>query len=104
MLKENDDAKLLILCNPSNPTGGVHTEQRLRELAAVLDEYPNVAVLADEIYERLCAETVAVAFGSSAPFALSMAWSSPGPCACSRPPSWSKSARRPTHQPRTASL
>ena len=53
VLRENDDAKLLILCNPSNPTGGVHTEQRLRELAAVLDEYPNVAVLADEIYERL---------------------------------------------------
>ena len=53
VLSENDDVKLLILCNPSNPTGGVHTEERLRELAAVLDEYPNVAILADEIYERL---------------------------------------------------
>eukprot|EP00562_Extubocellulus_spinifer_P004203 CAMPEP_0178529006 /NCGR_PEP_ID=MMETSP0696-20121128/32104_1 /TAXON_ID=265572 /ORGANISM="Extubocellulus spinifer, Strain CCMP396" /LENGTH=494 /DNA_ID=CAMNT_0020160695 /DNA_START=43 /DNA_END=1527 /DNA_ORIENTATION=+ len=53
VLEENDDVKLLILCNPSNPTGGVHTEKRLRELADVLDEYPNVAVLADEIYERL---------------------------------------------------
>ena len=53
VLSENDNVKLLILCNPSNPTGGVHTEERLRELAAVLDEYPNVAILADEIYERL---------------------------------------------------
>ena len=53
VLEENDDVKLVILCNPSNPTGGVHTEKRLRELAVVLEDYPNVAILADEIYERL---------------------------------------------------
>lgn len=46
-------AKLLIFCNPSNPTGGVHNEERLKQLAAVLEDYPQVAVLADEIYERL---------------------------------------------------
>lgn len=46
-------AKLLIFCNPSNPTGGVHSEQRLMELADVLKDYPDVAILADEIYERL---------------------------------------------------
>ncbi len=44
---------LMILCNPSNPTGGVHNRQRLTELADVLVDYPEVAVLADEIYERL---------------------------------------------------
>jgi aspartate/methionine/tyrosine aminotransferase len=52
-LQQNPKTKLLILCNPSNPTGGVHDETRLQELAAVLQNYPKVAVLADEIYERL---------------------------------------------------
>jgi aspartate/methionine/tyrosine aminotransferase len=45
--------KALILCNPSNPTGGVHSLQRLEELAQVLMDYPKVAIIADEIYERL---------------------------------------------------
>jgi aspartate/methionine/tyrosine aminotransferase len=52
-LQQNPKTKLLILCNPSNPTGGVHDETRLQELAAVLQNYPKVAVLADEIYDRL---------------------------------------------------
>lgn len=52
-LEENPTTKLVILCNPSNPTGGVHDEKRLQELADVLQKFPNVAVLADEIYERL---------------------------------------------------
>ncbi len=54
-LEENKDKniKLMILCNPSNPTGGVHNEERLRELAEVLEDYPQIAILADEIYERL---------------------------------------------------
>lgn len=45
--------KLLVLCNPSNPTGGVHNESRLHGLAQVLNDYPEVSVLSDEIYERL---------------------------------------------------
>jgi aspartate/glutamate/aspartate-prephenate aminotransferase len=48
-----ETVKLLILCNPSNPTGGVYNESQLRELVAVLRDYPQVVVLADEIYERL---------------------------------------------------
>ena len=52
-LKENPNAKLIILCNPSNPTGGVYTKQQLAELCDVLQDYPQVKVLADEIYERL---------------------------------------------------
>mmetsp|Transcript_2151 Transcript_2151/g.3012 ORF Transcript_2151/g.3012 Transcript_2151/m.3012 type:complete len:449 (-) Transcript_2151:69-1415(-) len=52
-LESNSNAKLLILCNPSNPTGGVHDQERLEQLAKVLEDYPQVAILADEIYERL---------------------------------------------------
>lgn len=50
---QEDNIKCMILCNPSNPTGGVHNEERLKELANVLEDYPQIAILADEIYERL---------------------------------------------------
>ena len=43
----------MIFCNPSNPTGGVHSKAQLEDIAAVLEDYPDIAVLADEIYERL---------------------------------------------------
>ena len=52
-LEAHPSAKLLIFCNPSNPTGGVHDQKRCQELAAVLTDFPQVAILADEIYERL---------------------------------------------------
>jgi len=48
-----DRTKCLILCNPSNPSGAVHPESLLRKLGGVLEGSPNVAVIADEIYERL---------------------------------------------------
>jgi aspartate aminotransferase len=44
--------KLLMLNSPSNPTGTVYTRQELEALADVILE-TNVAVLSDEIYERL---------------------------------------------------
>ncbi|GAX16021.1 bifunctional aspartate aminotransferase and glutamate/aspartate-prephenate aminotransferase [Fistulifera solaris] len=52
-LNENPSTKLIILCNPSNPTGGVYSKQQLAELCDVLQDFPQVKVLADEIYERL---------------------------------------------------
>jgi aspartate aminotransferase len=45
--------KLLILCSPSNPTGSVYSREELKGLAEVLAKYPNVVVLADEIYEHI---------------------------------------------------
>ena len=45
--------KMLILCSPSNPTGSVYSRDELKELAAVLAKYPNVFVVADEIYEHI---------------------------------------------------
>lgn len=45
--------KVLILCSPSNPTGSVYTKEELEGLAKVLEKYPNVIVLADEIYEHI---------------------------------------------------
>ena len=41
------------LCSPSNPTGSVYSREELAGLAAVLAKYPQVYVIADEIYEHI---------------------------------------------------
>ncbi|KUF08994.1 pyridoxal phosphate-dependent aminotransferase [Pseudoponticoccus marisrubri] len=45
--------KWLMLNSPCNPSGAVYHEQRLSELAAVLERHPQVHVLSDDIYEHL---------------------------------------------------
>ena len=45
--------KALVLCSPSNPTGTCYTAGELRELAEVLEEYPEISVISDEIYEYI---------------------------------------------------
>lgn len=45
--------KALILCSPSNPTGSVYGKDELKGLADVLAKYPQVYVIADEIYEHI---------------------------------------------------
>lgn len=45
--------KALILCSPSNPTGSVYTQEELKGLAGVIAKYPDIIVLADEIYEHI---------------------------------------------------
>ena len=45
--------KALILCSPSNPTGSVYSREELEGLAKVLEKYPDVIVIADEIYEHI---------------------------------------------------
>jgi len=45
--------KLVILNTPNNPTGMVYTHNELKALAEVLQAYPHVTILSDEIYEHL---------------------------------------------------
>jgi aspartate/methionine/tyrosine aminotransferase len=47
--------KVIILCSPSNPTGGVLTRDELAAIAAVIRERcrPDVRVYSDEIYEHI---------------------------------------------------
>ncbi len=47
------NTKALILCSPSNPTGSVYSQEELAGLVAVLEKYPNVFIIADEIYEHI---------------------------------------------------
>lgn len=45
--------KAIILCSPSNPTGSVYSTEELKGLAEVLKKYPEIIVIADEIYEHI---------------------------------------------------
>ncbi|GKY94567.1 hypothetical protein MPSEU_000422300 [Mayamaea pseudoterrestris] len=67
-LESHPNTKLLILCNPSNPTGGVYLQQHLMELSQVLLDYPDVFVLSDEIYERLVYDDIHCVSFASLPF------------------------------------
>lgn len=55
LLKEyiTDKTKILLLNNPSNPTGSVYTKEELLEIANICLE-KNIYILSDEIYERIC--------------------------------------------------
>ncbi|KAE9296807.1 hypothetical protein PF008_g23906 [Phytophthora fragariae] len=54
-LTAHPDAKAIILCNPSNPAGTLHSPEHLERIAAVLrkPQFRHVVVVSDEIYEQL---------------------------------------------------
>lgn len=54
------NTRMLIMCNPSNPTGCIMDKSQVEALADVLKrpENQHVFVLSDEIYERLCYDGV----------------------------------------------
>jgi aspartate aminotransferase len=45
--------RLVIINSPSNPTGIAYTPDEIRALAAVLEAFPEVYVISDEIYEKI---------------------------------------------------
>ncbi len=45
--------KMIFFNSPNNPSGTVYTEQEYRALARVLEKYPNIYILSDEIYEHI---------------------------------------------------
>lgn len=52
----NSDTKMIITNNPHNPTGKIWTENDFNQLELLLDLYPNVIVLSDEVYEYITFE------------------------------------------------
>jgi aspartate aminotransferase len=63
-----DRTRLLILNSPSNPTGASYSETELQALGAVLDRYPDVVVLSDDIYEHIhWADDPFVSFATACP-------------------------------------
>src|SRR5210317_90507 len=45
--------KLVMFNSPNNPSGTVYTEAEYRALAKVLEKYPDIFILSDEIYEHI---------------------------------------------------
>ena len=45
--------KMIWYSSPCNPSGSVYSKQELRALADVLQKYPNIIVVSDEIYEHI---------------------------------------------------
>jgi len=45
--------KLVIINSPNNPSGSVYTEKEFLELSKVLEKYPEIYILSDEIYEHI---------------------------------------------------
>lgn len=45
--------KLVMFNSPNNPSGTIYTEQEYRALGKVLEKYPNIFILSDEIYEHI---------------------------------------------------
>ena len=47
------NTKMIIFSSPCNPSGSVYTEQELKKLASVLEKYPDIFIVSDEIYELI---------------------------------------------------
>jgi len=63
-----DKTRLLILNNPSNPTGASYSEADLKALGEVLEQHPQVVITADEIYEPIhWADDPFVSFAAACP-------------------------------------
>lgn len=45
--------KLIFFNSPNNPSGTVYTESEYRALAEVLEKYPDIYIVSDEIYEHI---------------------------------------------------
>ncbi len=49
----NKNTRMMIFSSPCNPTGTVYTRTELEALAEVIARYPDLTVIADEIYEHI---------------------------------------------------
>ena len=45
--------KLIFFNSPNNPSGMIYSEEEIRSLAKVLEKYPDIYILSDEIYEHI---------------------------------------------------
>lgn len=57
----NVKTRAFLFCSPSNPTGLQYTAEELKALAEVLRKHPQVAIISDDIYNRLVFDGTKVA-------------------------------------------
>nr|CCA17391.1 kynurenineoxoglutarate transaminase putative [Albugo laibachii Nc14]CCA24368.1 unnamed protein product [Albugo laibachii Nc14] len=49
-----ENVKALVLNTPHNPLGKVFTRKELEEIVCVLEKYPEILIISDEVYEFMC--------------------------------------------------
>ena len=49
----NHKTSLIIINNPNNPTGSFMKKNKIDQLINILDKYPNITILSDEIYSKI---------------------------------------------------
>ncbi len=48
-----EKSRVFLFSSPCNPTGSFYSKEELKALATVLSKYPNIYIVADEIYEHI---------------------------------------------------
>jgi aspartate aminotransferase len=56
--------KMVFFNSPNNPSGSMYSEEEYRALAVVLEKYPKIYILSDEIYEHINYGTKIFSFAS----------------------------------------
>ncbi|WP_196889537.1 pyridoxal phosphate-dependent aminotransferase [Aureivirga sp. CE67] len=56
--------KLIVFNSPNNPSGSIYTEAEFRAIAKVLEKYPDIYVISDEIYEHIIYEGKTFSFAA----------------------------------------
>ena len=49
----NSKTKWFILNSPSNPTGSIYTNKELTKISEILEVFPNINIISDDIYEHI---------------------------------------------------
>lgn len=62
----NQRTRLLIVNNPHNPSGRIFTENDFQQLCRLLEKFPNVVLLSDEVYEFITFEHAHISINSIA--------------------------------------
>ncbi|MBD0724599.1 methionine aminotransferase [Flavobacterium sp. L1I52] len=52
----NENTKMIIITNPHNPTGKILSLTDIEKLEAILEKFPNIILLSDEVYEYITFE------------------------------------------------
>jgi aspartate aminotransferase len=59
-----DKTKMIMFNSPNNPSGSVFSEEEYLEFSKVLQKYPDIIVVSDEIYEHINYDSKSVSFAS----------------------------------------
>ena len=64
----SERTRALVMVSPGNPTGVTHSREQMRALIPVLEKYPQITVISDEIYRELVyGDTVFNSFAAACP-------------------------------------